>query len=118
MAITRVYGLVDGVEVIMSPDEGDWWSVPVPLDPDGKYVVEIIAENDAGNRTCMTRLLFCADSSDLHVKMRPLPYGSLIAQEKYTMKMHGSVFSGAVVGNRYRAVVLPEVLNCKKMRVM
>ena len=40
-------GRVDGAEVVMEQTQGDTWSVPVPLDQDGEYVVEIIAEDAA-----------------------------------------------------------------------
>lgn len=117
MAVTKVCGLVDGVEVIMSPDEGDWWSVPVPLHPDGQYVVEIIAENDAGCRAYMAKILFCVDSSGLSVKMQPLPYGSLVVKEPYGMKVLDKAFSGMVRAHAYRAVALSGSAghNCREL---
>ena len=30
MAVARVFGRVDGVDVVMERDTGDTWSVPVP----------------------------------------------------------------------------------------
>lgn len=47
--VKRVFGRVDGCEVELNRSEGDWWNVPVPFDTDGEYVVEILAEDEAGN---------------------------------------------------------------------
>ena len=35
MAVARVFGLVDGVEVILQKADEDRWNVPVPFDADG-----------------------------------------------------------------------------------
>lgn len=83
MAIKRVFGTVDGAEVIMEQAEGDRWSVPVPLDQDGEYVVEIIAEDEAGNQSYMAKMLFCVDSSRLCVHVLPLPYMAMVMEDPY-----------------------------------
>ena len=38
--VKRVFGRVDGQEVELYADSGDRWSMPVPFDVDGEYVVE------------------------------------------------------------------------------
>ena len=38
MAVARVFGLVDGVEVILQKADEDRWNVPVPFDADGEYL--------------------------------------------------------------------------------
>ena len=45
--VKRVFGKVDGIEVNYDHSKGDWWNVPVPLDIDGEYVIEVIAEDEA-----------------------------------------------------------------------
>lgn len=82
MAVMRVFGRVDGVEVVLEHLEGDVWQVPVPLDRDGEYVVEIIAEDDAGNRTYLARLLFVVNTSLLCVHMVPIPYYASLLDEQ------------------------------------
>ncbi len=56
--VKRVFGKVDGIEVNYDHSKGDWWNVPVPLDIDGEYVIEVIAEDEAGNQSFITRLLY------------------------------------------------------------
>lgn len=72
MAIMRVYGRVDGVEVIMQCAQGDVWQVPVPLDQDGEYVVEVIAEDEAGNRSYLARMLYMVDAGNICIHALPL----------------------------------------------
>ena len=83
MAVTRVFGRVDGVEVVMEQTAVDRWSVPVPLDLDGEYVVEVIAEDGAGNRSYLARMLFCVDSSRLYAHVIPLRYFSEVIPDRY-----------------------------------
>ncbi len=45
----KVIGKVDGREVIYERSTGDKWTVTVPLDLDGMYVVEVTAYDEAGN---------------------------------------------------------------------
>ena len=77
--VKRVFGRVDGQEVELSADSGDRWSVPVPFDADGEYVVEILAEDDAGNQAYMAKMLFVVNTALLCAHVEPLPsYGQLI----------------------------------------
>lgn len=92
MAVARVFGRVDGVDVVMEQTQGDTWSVPVPLDQDGEYVVEIIAEDEAGNQTYMAKMLFCVDSSRLCVHVLPLPYYAELLDIAYHATMFPPVY--------------------------
>lgn len=97
MAVTRVFGRVDGVEVILNKGEGDRWSVPVPFDTDGEYVVEIVAEDEAGNQSYMAKMLFVVNTALLCVHVVPLlHYASLME----------SFVSIEVVASNYTAELL------------
>ena len=47
--VVRVYGKVDGHDLIFSKCSNGTWDVQVPYDEDGEYVAEIVAEDEAGN---------------------------------------------------------------------
>lgn len=83
MATKRVFGRVDGVEIVMQPAERDRWNVPVPLDQDGEYAVEIIAEDEAGNQSYLARMLFCVDSTRLCAHIIPMRYVAEIIPDGY-----------------------------------
>lgn len=72
--VKRVFGRVDGQEVELYADSGDRWSVPVPFDTDGEYVVEILAEDEAGNQSYMAKMLYVVDTALLCVHVQPIPY--------------------------------------------
>lgn len=97
MAVSRVFGRVDGVDVVMDQTQGDIWSVPVPLDQDGEYVVEIVAEDEAGNQSYMAKMLFVVNTALLCVHVVPLLH--------YASLMESSV-STEVVASNYTAELL------------
>lgn len=105
MAVARVFGRVDGVDVVMEQTQGDTWSVPVPLDQDGEYVVEIIAVDEAENQSYMAKMLFCVDSSRLCVRVLPVPY--------YAELLDG-VYYAAVLPAAYHAELLESCCQCGK----
>lgn len=71
--IVRVFGRVDGVEVLYDYIQGDIWQVQVPLDEDGEYAVEIIAEDDSGNQAYLARMLYTVSAGSICVHVLPLP---------------------------------------------
>ena len=80
--VKRVFGRVDGCEVELNRSEGDWWNVPVPFDPDGEYVVEILAEDEAGNQAYIAKMLFVVNTALLCAHVEPVPYyGQLLETE-------------------------------------
>ena len=98
MAVSRVFGRVDGVEVILNKVEGDRWSVPVPFDSDGEYVVEIVAEDEAGNQTYLAKMLYTVDAGNICVHALPMPkYLFLSQHEEFVFKRQPSGFMFGLV---------------------
>lgn len=87
MAVTRVFGTVDGVEVIMQHAQGDVWQVPVPLDQDGEYVVEVITEDEAGNRSYLAKMLFIVNTALLCVHVVKIPFYAILLDSKYNAEV-------------------------------
>lgn len=92
MAVARVFGTVDGVEVIMQYAQGDVWQVPVPLDQDGEYVVEVITEDEAGNRSYFAKMIFLVDSGNLCVHLVPDLYYAELLEPLYKASLLPSRF--------------------------
>lgn len=87
MAVSRVFGRIDGVEIVLQRIEGGRWSIPVPFDEDGEYVVEIIAEDEAGNQSYMAKMLYTVDAGNICIHALPLPkYIFELLQVQYQMK--------------------------------
>ena len=84
--VVKVSGKIDGKEVIFERAEGDRWNVTVPYDLDGMYVVELTAENDAGNIAYCTKMLLIVDPATLCVRLVPLDYMVEVVPEDYDDK--------------------------------
>ena len=63
MTVINVWGKIDSVEVIFTPSPScpDWWNVSVPYDSDGEYICEIWAEDDAGEISYRTAILYITE---------------------------------------------------------
>lgn len=63
MTVINVWGKIDSVEVIFTPSSScpDWWNVSVPYDNDGEYICEIWAEDDAGEISYRTAILYITE---------------------------------------------------------
>lgn len=97
MAVSRVIGTVDGVEVIFAQKEGDRWEVPVPADEDGEYVVEIMAEDEAGNRAYMAKMLFMVNRALLCTHVKPFPYYAVLAGEQFEVALQPPRFRVSII---------------------
>ena len=87
--VKRVFGRVDGQEVELYADSGDRFSIPVPFDVDGEYVVEILAEDEAGNQAyrCVHHLCQKRRRKNMYLDLRllnivlPLPVLYLLCKD-------------------------------------
>lgn len=94
--VKRVFGKVDGTVVIYEYVGGDRWEVPVPLDNDGEYIVEVIAEDEAGNQAFATRLLYTVDAGTICICILPL-VGYLFERQKRSCEMRGCGQGGDMI---------------------
>lgn len=61
MVVIRVWGIIDGVDVIFNQTSTLWWDVNVPFDADGEYICEIWAEDNNGETGYRTAILYIVD---------------------------------------------------------
>lgn len=65
----------------LNRSEGDWWMYR-PLIRTGEYVVEILAEDEAGNQAYIAKMLFVVNTALLCAHVEPVPYyGQLLETE-------------------------------------
>lgn len=81
--VAKVIGKVDGGEVIYEKGEGEKWTVTVPSDLDGMYVVEVTAYDEAGNSAYCTKMLLIVDPATLCVSLVPYEYIVEVVQDDY-----------------------------------
>lgn len=58
MAVRKVWGICDGAEIQFERNAAGQWTAAVLADPDNSYVVELWAEDDAGNVGYYATVLF------------------------------------------------------------
>ena len=67
--------------------------MPVPLDTDGEYVVEVIAEDEAGNQSFLAKMLYTVDAGNICIHTLPLPqYLFELLQKRYQMELQFSEY--------------------------
>lgn len=108
--IVKVSGKIDGKEVIFEKADGDQWSVMVPYDLDGMYVVELTAENEAGNIAYCTKLLLIVDPATLCVKLVPLDYMVEVISEDYKVTVIPEDYAVEEILERYQVIAEPDPL--------
>lgn len=72
--ITKVYGTIDGVDVIFEYVGGNHWEVAVPFDSDGIYIVKLYAENERGDRSFYATALLIITAAGTCVTIKMFPY--------------------------------------------
>lgn len=77
MAVIKVVGKINGSEEIIfgkSVDSNQWIATTAPNLSTGRYVVEIIAYDEAGNEAYSAAMLLEFDASDMTFKLIPSNY--------------------------------------------
>ena len=108
--VVKVSGKIDGKEVIFERAEGDRWNVTVPYDLDGMYVVELTAENDAGNIAYCTKILLIVDPATLCVRLVPLDYMVEIVPEDCKVTVIPKDYAVEAVPEQYQVIAEPDPL--------
>lgn len=107
--IVKVSGKVDGQDVIFERSEGNQWNITVPYDLDGMYVIEVTAENDAGNAAYCTKMLLIVDPATLCVKLVPLDYMVEVVPEEYETHIIPEDYLVEVMEEQYQVATLPDL---------
>ena len=67
--VVRVYGSANGVDITFTPIGDDRWECAVPKIPSGEYVVDLYAEDEAGNIGYAATILFIVNAKHIVTKI-------------------------------------------------
>lgn len=67
--VVRVYGSANGVDIVFTPIGNDRWECAVPKFPSGEYVVDLYAEDEAGNIGYAATMLFIVNAKHIVTKI-------------------------------------------------
>ncbi len=68
--VVRVYGSANGVDITFTPIGDDRWECIVPRVPSGEYVVDLYAEDEAGNIGYAATMLFVVNAKHIITDVR------------------------------------------------
>lgn len=72
--VTRVWGKADGAEIVLEKGEDGRWNGLIPWSYDGEYVIELYAEDLAGNIGYYCTMLFAISGHELKCCRVPRGY--------------------------------------------
>ncbi len=85
--VVRVYGSANGLDIVFSPLGDDRWNCVVPKLPGGEYVVDLYAEDEAGNIGYAATALFIVDAKHLLVDVKWLHVAENLSTHIQNFKM-------------------------------
>lgn len=86
--ITKVYGHVDGVEILFTPSpDGSTWTCTIPRDKDGEYIVDLYAVNDTGAESYYATVLFTVKGVVVTIKWLQMAVSARMSGYTVTAKM-------------------------------
>lgn len=68
--VVRVYGSANGVDITFIPIGDDRWECAVPRVPSGEYVIDLYAEDEAGNIGYAATMLFIVNAKHIITDVR------------------------------------------------
>lgn len=83
--VRRVFGRVNGFEVSFEHQGGDWWNVTVPSNLEGEYIVDIYAEDEAGNIARKCKMLFAICGHELRAYVLDSGYRAQLKEGGYNV---------------------------------
>lgn len=91
-------GNVDGKEILFErTGEDDEWTAVIPASLNGRYVVELLAIDDAGNETYWAKYIVTIDVTKMCVHLVPLEYQTEIIDTEFEAKLQNDDFIIEVV---------------------
>lgn len=103
--ITRAYGNVNGQEIILTRVQGDKWETFVPFDEDGEYIIELWAEDEAGNTGYYCTMLLeiaghelqtCVITESFTLEVEVKKYAGIPETQGFRITLRKSLFSAIV----------------------
>lgn len=104
--VARVYGTADGVDITLEHIDGDLWQTAIPVNAQGRCVVEIWAEDEAGNKAYAATLLFLASGHEMRCYLVPRGFSGSIKDLEYAAEVNpAAILTQVLQGGGYAAQI-------------
>lgn len=113
--VKALYGKCDGLDISFTRDETGRWTTTVPASPTGVYVLELWAEDYAGNVGYFATVEFTYDSSNLCVVIKVLDVGagftvrdvmSVLCSVEPAAELDGPLVASELPGDRLQTTLV------------
>lgn len=101
--VARVYGTVNGNKTVFSNTGGNCWEVAIPANGNGECVVEIWAEDDAGNVSYMATMLFTTYGHQMRCYIVPRGYSGESNCQEYKVEVDLNEVLAQILNGTYTA---------------
>lgn len=81
--VVRLYGTCNGQPVEFNRTEEDLWVAQVPKLPSGEYIVDLIAEDEAGNKGYFLKALLTYTIFGLKIRVLNPAYKSVVLEKNF-----------------------------------
>lgn len=101
--VARVWGEANGDYIIFAHQSGSTWNATCPWDNDGEYIVEMYAEDTAGNTAYLCSMLFIISGHELQGYVVPRGFAGTDNTNDYVGLPTISQFLGEVQEKGFKA---------------
>ena len=116
--IRRVYGKANSADVTLTYKEDGRWETIIPSSPDGEYVIEIWAEDYAGNEAYIATVKYIYDTKNLCWKVVFDNYNADFSMNEIEKLLKGDFMHDLILDDFYEFIlrgddILSAVVRCE-----
>lgn len=90
--VTRVYGRAGQFDIEFVKSSEGLWTTTIPLSDSYELVVDLYAEDDAGNVSYYATYIVLFDSKNLSIKLIPSPYRVILLDQEYGARLMSDIY--------------------------
>lgn len=84
--VTRVYGRAGQYNLEFAQTSGGLWTATVPFVESCEYVIDLYAEDEAGNVSYYATYLLTFDASKMQIYLQPMQYNCVLLSQTHEGK--------------------------------
>lgn len=104
--VKTVYGKYNGQTILFARKEDSKWEALVPFNSDGEYIVEVYAEDMAGNTSYYCSILFAISGHEIKLHIVPRGYGGSAKTSGYSCDIVPGGYIGSAKTSEYSCVLV------------
>lgn len=104
--VVKLTGVVNGSQIMFTRSRDDVWDAVIPANLSGMYIVELKAEDDAGNTSFFAKYILTVDTSLLKATLQPYLRSAELKISNYVNEVYEMTrFKSEIIESTIKAVV-------------